>query len=74
MPALTRRTDPDRPDRWDVYLGDIAIGSIGKCAGVPLHVDQWEWGCGLTIGSTRGIRAVGTAASVNEARKAFGAA
>jgi hypothetical protein len=30
MAALTRRKDPDRPDRWDIYFGDIAIGSIGK--------------------------------------------
>jgi hypothetical protein len=74
MPALTRRKDPHRPDRWDVYFGDIAVGSIGKCAGVPLHSDQWEWGCGLTIGSTRGMLAIGTAASFDEAREAFGAA
>jgi hypothetical protein len=74
MTALTRRKDPHRPDRWDVYFEDIAVGSIGKCAGVPLHVDQWEWGCGLAIGSTRGIRAVGTAASFDDAREAFDAA
>jgi hypothetical protein len=74
MPALTRRKDAERPDWWRIYFGDISVGSIGKCAGVPLHVDQWEWSCGLTIGSNRGSVAVGTAASFDEAREAFGAA
>jgi hypothetical protein len=74
MPALTRRKDPHRPDRWDVYFGDIAVGSIGRCAGVPVHVDQWEWGCGLATVSRRGVSADGTAASFEEARDAFGLA
>jgi hypothetical protein len=73
MPALTRRRDSDRPDRWDIYFGDISVGSIGKCAGVPLHVDQWEWGCGLATASDR-LSANGTAASFDDARNAFGAA
>jgi hypothetical protein len=73
MPALTRRRDSDRPDRWDIYFGDISVGSIGKCAGVPLHVDQWEWGCKLATASDR-LSANGTAASFDDARDAFGAA
>lgn len=74
MPALTRRKDPHRYDRWSIFFGDIAVGSVGKCAGVPVHVDQWEWDCGLSVGSTRGFRAAGTAASFDNAREAFGAA
>jgi hypothetical protein len=74
MTALTRRKDPYRPDRWDVYFGDTAVGSIGKCAGVPLHGDQWEWGCGLSAAPNRRLSAAGTAASLDEARDAFGAA
>jgi hypothetical protein len=49
MPALTRRRDPHRPDRWDIYFGDVAVGSIGRCAGVPVHVDQWEWAVGPKV-------------------------
>jgi hypothetical protein len=59
---------------WDVYFGDIATGSIGKCAGVPLHVDQWKWGCGLQAPSGRRLSAAGTAASFEQAREAFGEA
>jgi hypothetical protein len=33
--TLTRHKDPPI---WRVYLNEI-----GKRAGVPLHVDQWEW-------------------------------
>jgi hypothetical protein len=72
--ALTRRKDPHRPDRWIIYAGDIAVGSIGKCAGVPLHNDQWEWGCGLPSVSGRRLSAAGSAWSFEQAREAFGAA
>jgi len=65
MPALTRRKDPHRPDRWSVYFGDISVGSIGKCAGVPVHVDQWEWGCGLSTVSGRGVSAGGLGLGCN---------
>jgi hypothetical protein len=74
MPTLTRRRDPDRSDRWNIYFGDVGIGAIGCCAGVPLHVDQWEWGCGLSAALNRRLSADGTAASFDEARDAFGAA
>jgi hypothetical protein len=74
VPALTRRKDPDRPDRWVVYFGDISVGSIGRCAGVPVQVDQWEWGCGLATVSGRGVSAGGTAACLDDARDAFGVA
>jgi hypothetical protein len=69
MTALTRRKDPHRADRWNVYADDIAIGAIGRRAGVPLHVDQWEWNCGL-----HPMTAAGTAASFDAAREAFAAA
>jgi hypothetical protein len=74
MPALTRRKDPERPDWWDVYCGDVRVGAIGRRAGVPLHVDQWEWSCGFYPLSRRGISAGGTAESFDHARDAFAAA
>jgi hypothetical protein len=73
MPALTRRKDPHRPDRWGIYFGD-GVGSIGRCAGVPVHVDQWEWGYGLATVSWRGVSANGTSESFEDARDAFAAA
>jgi hypothetical protein len=69
MPFLTRRKDPHRADRWNVYFGDISVGAIGRCAGVPLHVDQWEWSCGLQPNT-----AGGTAETFEAAREAFAAA
>jgi hypothetical protein len=47
-PDPPQRSSP--PDRWDIYFGDVAVGSIGRCAGVPVHDDKWEWGCGLYPG------------------------
>lgn len=69
MTALTRRKDPDRPDWWNIRAGDIDIGAIGRRPGVPVHVDQWEWSCGLHPNS-----AAGTSASFEAAREAFAAA
>jgi hypothetical protein len=74
MPKLTRRKDTERPDRWNVYLGDVGVGEIGRRAGVPIHVDQWEWSCGFYPLSRRGISAGGTAATFDQARDAFAAA
>ena len=71
MPALTRRRYPERPDCWGVYFGDVGVGAIGRRAGVPLHVDQWEWSCGFYPASYRGISAGGTAQSFEQARDAF---
>jgi hypothetical protein len=75
MPTnLTRRKDTERPDRWNVYLGDVGVGGIGRRAGVPIHVDQWEWSCGFYPLSNRGISAGGTAETFEQARNAFAAA
>lgn len=69
MTALTRRKKPDRPDCWNIRAGDVDIGAIGRRPGVPLHVDQWEWSCGIHPNAARG-----TAASFEAAREAFAAA
>jgi hypothetical protein len=43
MPALTRRKNPDRPDRWDVYFGDVRSFLLGQahvetiCRGCPIN-------------------------------------
>ncbi|WP_224741616.1 hypothetical protein [Bradyrhizobium sp. 2S1] len=44
MTALSRRRDVEATrEKWDIKYGDVRIGSIGLRAGVPNHVDQWEW-------------------------------
>lgn len=40
-------------------------------AGVPTHVDQWQWTVSVYPASHRGIRDGGTARSFPEARAAF---
>ena len=29
-------------EAWNVYYGDVRVGTIGKCAGVPVDLDQWD--------------------------------
>jgi hypothetical protein len=41
---------PDRQDCWRVFYGDVCVGTIARRAGVPTHVDQWEWRCGFLSG------------------------
>jgi hypothetical protein len=74
MPVLTRRKDTERSDCWDVYFGDVGVGAIGRRAGVPLHVDQWEWGCGFYPGTSSGEGTSGTGATFEAARAGFEAA
>lgn len=44
---------------------------VGKRAGVPVHVDQWQWTLAVYPASHRGIRDSETAASFQEVREAF---
>jgi hypothetical protein len=74
MPNLTCRRDPERSDCWNVFFGDVGAGEIGRRAGVPIDVDQWEWSCGFYPLSNRGISAGGTAETFEQARDAFAVA
>ena len=48
MPALTRRRSKGRhAESWQIFYGDVQIGTIGIRAGVPVDVDQWGWSCGF---------------------------
>ena len=41
MPALTRRRSKDAPaESWQIFYGDVQVGTIGIRAGVPVDVDQ----------------------------------
>ncbi|WP_063619005.1 hypothetical protein [Bradyrhizobium sp. th.b2] len=71
MTELTRRRDKDAPrEKWDIYYDDdVRVGSIGQRAGVPNHVDQWEWKCGFYPGCDRSTG--GPAGTFDQARAAF---
>ncbi len=72
MPALTRRRDPDRrEERWDVFYGDVRVGSIGLRAGVPADREPWDWACGFWPGADPQEHKGGIAWSFEEARDAF---
>lgn len=41
MTALTRRrSDNEHQETWQIYFGDVCVGSIGLRAGVPTSADQ----------------------------------
>ena len=62
MPALTRRCLKDaHVESWQIFYGDVQVGTIGIRAGVPVDVDQWAWTCGFYPRDHRGERAEGTA-------------
>jgi len=42
MPDLTRRHDPDRPDCWLIYHGDVYVGMIAVQPGIPFSAPQWR--------------------------------
>jgi hypothetical protein len=63
MPQLTRRRNPERPDCWHVYFGDVQAGTIARRIGNPHDTDQWEWRCGFYPGSHPGEHTSGTAAT-----------
>jgi len=71
MPYLTRRHYPERPDCWQAFYGDVQVGTIARRAGVPVDVDQWEWGCGFYPGMEPGQSLNGTAAYFGQARNCF---
>ena len=43
MPELTRRRDPDAPECWHLYYGDVHVGTIVIRTGNTMHlVDRNE--------------------------------
>ena len=41
MPALTRRRSKDaHAESWQIFYGDLQVGTIGIRAGVPVGVDN----------------------------------
>ena len=70
--ALTRRREKDRHQEcWQIYFGDVRVGTIGERVGVPADAEQWGWDCGFSPVIDRGLRASGIAANFEDARAAF---
>ena len=69
MPRLTRRREKDRHQEWHVFFDDVQVGTISERAGVPVEVDQWGWHCGFAPVIDRGLRAGGTSATFEKARR-----
>ena len=74
MPILTRRRNPDRHDCWQIYYGDVHVGTISIRAGIPHDQDSWGWSCGFYPGSQPAEHITGTAATFEAARVGFEAA
>jgi hypothetical protein len=75
MTGLTRRRDTDTTrEKWSIFFDGAYIGSIERRAGVPNHVDQWEWRCGFYPGCDPGHYTSGWAQTFELARVAFEAA
>lgn len=71
-PQLTRRRVPDVPrEVWEVWYGDVRVGSIGERAGAPKHQPPWQWYCGFYPGSEPNEHRSGVAESFEAARAAF---
>ena len=75
MPALTRRRSKDaHAESWQIFYGDVQVGTIRLRAGVPVDVDQWGWSCGFYPGSEPGEHSDGCAPTFDKARAEFEAA
>ncbi|MGO4513691.1 hypothetical protein CT676_42695 [Bradyrhizobium sp. MOS001] len=70
--ALTRRrSDNTHQKTWQIYFGDVRVGTIGSRAGVPTAADQWGWPCGFYPGLEPGQHRNGTAETFEAAREEF---
>jgi hypothetical protein len=75
MAKLTRRRSPGvREDCWQIYFGDVHVGTIAMRSGIPHDEDRWGWSCGFYPGSNPGECTNGSAATFDEARADFEAA
>src|SRR3982074_3389123 len=72
MPALTRRRSPDaREECWQIFYGDVRVGTIAKRVGIPRDQAPWGWSCGFYPGSHPGECTGGAAATLDQARPDF---
>jgi hypothetical protein len=52
MPTLTRSRSPDaREECWQIFYGDVGVGTIARLIGIPNDKPRWGWACGFYPGS-----------------------
>jgi hypothetical protein len=72
MPELTRRRSPDAGEEcWQIFYGDVRVGTIAKRVGIPRDQHLWGWSCGFYPGSHPGECTGGAAATPEQAKADF---
>jgi hypothetical protein len=54
VPARTgpaRRSSDAREECWQIFYGDVCVGTIAKRIGIPRDQALWGWSCGFYPGS-----------------------
>lgn len=71
MTALTRRRDREAAkESWQIFYGDVRIGTVSERSGAAHRLDCWEWACGFAS-LPAGSHKHGTAVSLDRAKEAF---
>jgi hypothetical protein len=70
MPKLTRRSASEQPNCWHIHYDGVRVGVIARRSGNPRDTEAWRWDCGFYPGPDQ-PQLRGTAASLEEAEKAF---
>ena len=69
---LTRRPDPTHPDCWQIFCGDVHVGTIAKkAAGGKAAIEWWHWRAGFYAGTRPGEIKTGKAISLKVANVRF---
>jgi hypothetical protein len=72
MLTLTRRRSADhRQQWWNIYCGDVHVGTIAERIDNPHDTDPWEWSCGFYPGSHPREHQSDTAPTFDDARPDF---
>jgi hypothetical protein len=72
MPRLTRRRYPERLDCWQVYYGDVDVGTIARRVGNPNDTDPWEWQRGFRASNTCVVSCTGPVGKQHGAPRGLG--
>ena len=72
---LTRRHTDARLETWEIFYGDLSVGTIAKLEPDPVKRDQvWRWTCGIYPGAHPSENEAGTAETFEQAREKWQAA
>lgn len=75
MPHLTRRRSPDAGEEcWQIFYGDVRVGTIAKRIGIPSDKPRWGWSRGFYPGSHPGECTNGSSTTLEKAKADFQAA